>query len=530
MNVTPRRQPLPISTGAFRPLREQGQLYIDKTRHMASLLQPEYRFTFLARPRRFGKSLLISTLEALFQGRRDLFQGTWIHDSDWPWEPYAVIRLDMTDRRMGGASALEQSLRNRMPRLYRAHGEEMPQGNWSASELLEELIQRLAERMKVAVLIDEYDSPILGKLESAEDLSAIRDVLRQFYGVLKICDDHLSFAFLTGITRFVRTGIFSGLNNLEDVSHQSAFSDLAGFTEEELERHLTPYMEDTARSWQTSLSDVRQALRNGYDGYLFAEGGTRVYNPYSIMHCLHYQKLANYWSATGLPTYLTRMIAQQRVEIRCLAGQKAPDLAYAYFHWDKPDLQTIMYQAGYLTLALAADGKEYVLTYPNREVERSFILTLLSEFMSRFETATHTARILHAALAADDYDRFFGTFNPMLQLIPYEIFVGDHRHYQLLLHSIFVMLGLRTASEHSNYLGRMDTAVELSDKVVIFEYKLDASPAAALAQLEEKGYHREFLTRGTPVVGVGVQFDTEKRQALAWQARQYETDADFSVP
>ena len=530
MNVTPRRQPLPISTGAFKPLREQGQLYIDKTRHMASLLQPEYRFAFLARPRRFGKSLLVSTLEALLQGRRDLFQGTWIHDSDWPWEPHAVIRLDMTNRRMGGASALEQSLRNRMPRLYRAHGEEMPQGNWSASELLEELIQRLAERMKVAVLIDEYDSPILGKLESAEDLSAIRDVLRQFYGVLKICDDYLSFAFLTGITRFVRTGIFSGHNNLEDVSHQSAFSDLVGFTEEELERHLTPYMADTARSWQTSLSAVRQALRSGYDGYLFAKGGTRVYNPYSIMHCLHYQKLAHYWPTTGLPTYLTRMIAQQRVEIRCLAGQKAPDLAYAYFHWDKPDLQTIMYQAGYLTLALAADGKEYVLTYPNREVERSFILTLLSEFTSKFETATRTARILHAALAANDYDRFFGTFNPMLQLIPYEIFVGDHRHYQLLLHSIFVMLGLRTASEHSNYLGRMDTAVELSDKVVIFEYKLDASPAAALAQLEEKGYHREFLARGTPVVGVGVQFDTAKRQAKTWHARQYETGADVSVP
>lgn len=215
------------------------------------------------------------------------------------------------------------------------------------------------------------------------------------------------------------------------------------------------------------------------------------------------------------------MIAQRKVDLRQLAGQKAPALSQAFFHWNEPDLLAVMYQAGYLTLTPAPGGQGYVLDYPNREVGQSFILTLLGEFTPPSATATQTAGILYAALEADDYDRFFATFNELAQLIPYEIFAGDHKHYQLLLHSIFVLLRLRTDSERSSYRGRMDTVVELSDRAAIFEYQLDADPVAALAQLEAKGYHHEFLVRGQAVVGVGVRFDAERRQAVAWQVRRY---------
>ena len=521
MDRAARQPPLPISTGSFQSIRAKGLFYLDKTRQIASLLEPENHYVFLARPRRFGKSLLVSTLEALFKGERSLFAGTWIDGSDWSWEPHAVISLEMTERRAGGASALEQSLHNRMAKAYRMHGEELPPGDWSAPELLEDLIERLAARRPVAVLIDEYDAPILQNLERPDALPGIRDVLRRFYGALKAQDARLNFAFLTGITRFARTNIFSGLNNLRDISLSARFSDLVGFTETELDRYLTPYVQAMARTRHCSVTDVRQAMRTWYDGYVFAPGGARVYNPYSTLYCLAEKAFDYYWPLTGIPIYLTRMIAQRKVDLRQLAGQKAPALSQAFFHWNEPDLLAVMYQAGYLTLTPAPGGPGYVLDYPNREVGQSFILTLLGEFTPPSATATQTAGILYAALEADDYDRFFATFNELAQLIPYEIFAGDHKHYQLLLHSIFVLLHLKTDSERSSYRGRMDTVVELSDRVAIFEYKLDADPAAALAQLEAKGYHHEFLVRGQAVVGVGVRFDAEQRQAVAWQVRRY---------
>ena len=273
MSTASPRPDLPLATGNFRNLRRRQFLYVDKTRCIADLMHPQNQFVFLARPRRFGKSLLVSTLEALFQGERELFAGTWIHGNDWAWEPHAVLRLSMTEKRTGD---LETSLRNRMTLLYQEHEMKMPIGDWSASELLEALIKRLARECKVVVLIDEYDAPIHQNLERPDLLPDIRNTLRQFYGVLKDCEDDLHFAFLTGVTRFARTSIFSGLNNLIDVSFEPAFSDLLGFTEAELDRYLTPYMETMAQTQRRSLRAVRRAVREWYDGYLRRKRGARL--------------------------------------------------------------------------------------------------------------------------------------------------------------------------------------------------------------------------------------------------------------
>ena len=518
MNGSGSRPSLPIATGDFKPLRALGQLYVDKTRRIAALLQPAYQYVFLARPRRFGKSLLVSTLEALFKGERERFAGTWIHGSDWPWEPHAVLRLDMTPSRIGD---LETSLRNRMTLLYQAHEMKMPVGDWSASELLEALIEGLARERKVVALIDEYDAPIHHHLERPDLLPDIQDTLRQFYGVLKDCDADLHFAFLTGVTRFARTSIFSGLNNLIDVSFEPAFSDLLGFTEAELDRYLTPYMETMAQTQRRSLRAVRRAVREWYDGYLFAENGVRVYNPYSTLHSLHRQRQDNYWADSATPVFLTRLLVTRSGDLRDLVGQKAKRATRAFFHWEEPDLLATMYQTGYLTLK-AQDG-EYVLAFPNREVEQTFAETLLGEFLPYPGAADAAVAALGVALQRDDYDAFFQQFNALLRRVPHPLQIGNHAYYQLFLHVAFILLGYEVGSERSNYRGRMDTVVETAEKIIVLEYKVNGTAAAALEQLEAQGYHHEFLGRGKRIVGVGVNFDREARQATEWLSRPYPT-------
>ena len=514
------RPALPLATGNFRNLRRRQLLYVDKTRRIADLVHPKNQFVFLARPRRFGKSLLISTLEALFRGERELFVHTWIHGSDWPWEPHAVLRLDMTGKRTGD---LETSLRNRMALLYGEQGLEMPAGDWSASELLEAMIRRLARERRVVVLIDEYDAPIHQHLERPDLLPDIRDTLRQFYGALKGCEADLYFTFLTGVTRFARTSIFSGLNNLIDVSFEPAFSDLLGFTEEDLDRYLAPYLADMARAHRTSADEARRRLRQWYDGYLFAEGSARVYNPYSTLHCLDKRRFANYWAGSGTPAFLTRLVKRHRQNVQELVGQDARDIGMAYYDWEHPDLQAVMFQTGYLTLQPVPKTGRHVTVFPNREVERTFLTALLADYAQEPSAARAALDALTTALQADDYAAFVAQFNALLALIPYEIHLRQHAYYQSLLHLTFTLMGFRTGSEISAHRSRLDTIVELPDKTVILEYKLDGTAADALRQIEAKGYHQPYLQDDRAVIGLGVNFDRALRQITEWQVQAYKT-------
>ena len=515
------RPDLPIATDDIRHLRRADLLYVDKTRRIASLVQPKNQFVFLARPRRFGKSLLVSTLEALFQGERALFAGTWIHDRAWDWTPHFVIRLDMSAWRAESPEALEAKLAYHMVELYASFGEAPPPSDMSADQALGILITRLATRKKVAVLIDEYDAPILQNLEHRAVLTGIRDVLRGFYGALKAHSRHLQFVFLTGVTRFARTSIFSGLNNLKDISYLPEFTDLAGFTEAELDSYLTPYMEDMARTQRTTLTAVRQGLRRWYDGYLFAEGGVRVYNPYSTLQCLNDGKFANYWADSGTPSFLTQLVKRSQENIRQLVGQDARDIGSAYYEWENPDLQAVMFQTGYLTLQCAAETQTCVSVFPNREVEQTFLTALLAEYAQAPSATRKALTRMTSALQADDYAAFMAQFNDLLQLIPYEIHIRRHEYYPSLLHLIFALMGFRTGSEISTHRARIDTIVELPDKVIILEYKLDGTAEEALQQLEAKGYHRLYRHDRRPVIGLGVNFDRGQRQATAWKIRAY---------
>lgn len=525
MDAPSRRPELPISTSDIWSLRRRGLLYVDKTRPIASLVRPKNQFVFLARPRRFGKSLLVSALEALFQGDRALFADTWIHDRAWDWTPHAVIRLDLSEWRTENAAALQDELAYRMSLHFTACGETPPPGATTGARLLSALIQRLAARgQPVVVLIDAYDAPILQNLGHPAELTGIRDVLRGFYGALKANGRHLRFVFLTGVTRFARTRLFAGLNNLNDISHEPEFSALVGFTEEDVTRYLTPYMERMAQAQGTQLAEVRQGLRHWYGGYLFVEDGERVYNPYSTLHCLDKGKFAHYWAAPGSLAFLTQLVKKRRANVQDAVGQEARDIGAAYPAWEHSTLQAVMFQAGYLTLRPAAEVKTYVTAFPNREAEQAFLTALLAEYAQAPQAARQAVDALAAALHTGEYAAFVAQFNALLRRVPYKIHVRRQAYYQSLLHLTFTLMGFRTGSEIRTHRPRIDAIAELPAKTVILEYELDGTAQAALRRIEAQGYHLPYLQEGCPAVGLGVNFDRAKRRITEWQTRIYNAE------
>ncbi len=513
-------KPLPVSTGSFSRIQKDNFLYIDKTRHIFSLAGRGNPYIFLARPRRFGKTLLVSTLEALFRGQEQLFTETWISRSGWSWTPHKVIRLDMTDWRTENARLLETDLRWQMVRLFQEHDLVPPSADVGVQILFSELIRQLAAASGrgAVVLIDEYDAPILQNLEHPETLRAIRDFLRGFYGILKARDEDLRFVLLTGVTRFARTSIFSGLNNLRDISSLPAYSDLTGFTEPELESCLGAHMDAMAHRLGCSRPALRDRLRAWYDGYLFAEGGIRVYNPFSTLNCLANQRFGNYWAESGTPAFLTNLFARQQHALQDLLGLQADRILTATYDVTHPSLPAVMYQTGYLTIQVGEDGRHETVM-PNREVEQTFLQSLWETYTRGAPALSQLLSRLGAALQRQDYAAFLAAFNVLLQHVPYEIQSRRERYYQLLLHLVFLLLGHDTGSERSTHQGRLDTVVELPDTVIILEYKLDGTAEAALRQIEQRGYHLPYQATGKAVVGLGVNFDSQARQATAWKAK-----------
>jgi len=517
MNVLLPRSRLPLGRASFRLLRQDGDLYVDKTRDMAEMLRGGWPYAFLVRPRRFGKSLLITTLEALFQGERDLFAETWIQDSDWSWEVHPVIRLDMSI--VGGLDRdeLQRKLRAHLAEIYQVHGEDMPPDTRDPDRLLRFLILRLAARNRVVVLVDEYDAPIIRNLQRPQALTEIRAELRDFYGILKASEEHLRFVFLTGITRFARTSIFSGLNNLRDISHLAQCSALLGFTEADLDSSLAPYVETAAAAQQCSVPVLRDRLRDWYDGYLFAAGGQRVYNPYSLLGFLEDREFGNYWAETATPTFLVELIKEGRYDITGIARLDPAVVTRAVYEPEAPDVSTLLYQTGYLTLQGDGTDDTLRLGFPNREVKRTFAESLLTVYGARTDLVRGQLGPLGQAWTRQDHADFFARFNNLLQELNYAVIPDAHRLYQMLLHLIFTLLGYHPQSEQPTLTGRLDTVVERTDQVVILEYKLGDTAAQALRQIAERGYWQGFAGRGKSVVGLGVEIDAQRRQVVAWQ-------------
>ncbi|HSH05508.1 MAG TPA: AAA family ATPase [Anaerolineae bacterium] len=518
---------LPIGIQTFPDIIAGNYLYIDKTKDLYQLINRNKGVYFLSRPRRFGKSLLISTLAEIFAGNRHLFTNLWIATTDYNWQTYPVLRFDFSQRLAKSADELQDIISTYLHGLATQHGITLTATNYQ--QQLIDLIQTLAPLNaddKVVILIDEYDKPILDNIENGAVASDIRDVLKGFYTVIKSLDAHLRFVFLTGISKFSKVGVFSGLNNLEDLTLQPHFATLLGITHPELEENLQPHLEAFSQYDNTSISDLLHQIRTWYNGFRFASHGETVYNPFSLFLCLKQQRFANHWFETGTPTFLLKLIRQRHYDVRQLDQLRLRELAFSSYDVETLQIIPLLFQTGYLTIKnYEKKHRIYTLDYPNYEVSHAFMQYLLGDFAHlepSLSEAYHWQLI--ESLQQQDINRFFDTLHIFFANIPYDIQIAQEKYYQTIFYLIFRLMGLEITAEARTNRGRIDAVVQLDTATYLFEFKLNDTAANALKQIKSNDYFSRYRLSPQPIYLIGVQFDLGQRTIGQWEVETYDAN------
>ncbi|MCD4738768.1 MAG: ATP-binding protein [Anaerolineae bacterium] len=520
-------QKLPIGIQAFEVLRSRGYLYVDKTPAIHQLVT-EGMYYFLARPRRFGKSLLVSTLKCLFQGHRDLFTGLLIAEqSDWQWQSHPVIVLDFN----GIAHDSPQILRSDLTTLLATIAEKYqvsPEGSSIISQF-RNLILALQQKtgQPVVVLIDEYDKPLITHLEKGPDELAIaaanRDILRGFFGVLKeaAVSAVLRFVFLTGITQFSKISIFSALNNLNNISMHEDYAEMLGYTSTELTTYFAAHIQRLAAKFHLSPPEVEAMLAQRYDGYRFSEKNVHVYNPFSILQACNHQNFKDYWFETGTPTFLINLLQQAHYHLPQAEELLVSRSIFTTFELANLHPAAALFQTGYLTIK-NVEGRLYTLGYPNQEVKTAFTESLLYAWAESVERtmSSHVLR-LSRYLAQADLTAFFETVIAIFGSIPYDIGAKKDEAY---FHTIFyLMISASGGAAQSSVLtsrGRIDLVVTCPDRVYIIEFKCNQSAEVALRQIHAQGYPEQYRRQGKELLLLGLNFSTEERNLTAWKVER----------
>jgi hypothetical protein len=522
------KRKLPIGIQDFISIREDGYVYVDKTARIHDLVSGSGRYFFMSRPRRFGKSLLCSTLGALFEGRRELFGGIAgrpplaIDSVEWDWKKHPVIRLDLNPGNYTlGAPVLSSQLNISMEFVEKKYGI-VAGGNDDTAGRFRLLIAALAAKMKekVVVIIDEYDKPLLSTIDMPEKHEEIRNALKSFYGVLKTSDEYIRLGFLTGVTKFSQVSVFSDLNNLIDISMNPRFCDLCGITQEELERDFADEITAVLETKHTDRQSYLDEVKRFYNGYRFSAKPETVYNPYGLLNHFNDEgKFNSYWFSTGTPTFLVTLIEKQKIDVLSLEKLPLSSMSFQNFNVDTMDALAVLYQSGYLTITdYSEEFNEYILGYPNEEVRASFANALLALYAKAPFTDLNSLSVtLPRAFAKGDIEAAMNALPPFLASIPYDIQIKDEKYYQTVIHLIFNMLGIYCRSEARIAAGRIDTLVETKNYVYCFEFKLNGSAEDALNQIESKDYLLPWRESGKGLFRIGVSFDYEKRNIGEWK-------------
>jgi hypothetical protein len=509
----------PISTSifTFADLIDGGYVYVDKTARLYDLVRPYKGVYFLSRPRRFGKSLTISTLEAVFQGRRELFRGLAIDATDYDWKPYPVIRIDLGSKQAWDAAGLKHSLGLAVKQAAQRHGIELPADE--PHHMFESLVMTLGRDQKVVVLIDEYDKPILGNIENPA-VGEILQVLKAFYSVVKTCDEHIRFALLTGVSKFSRVSVFSDLNNLVDLTMDSRYADLLGYTQDELEQNFAPHIEHVAALRGSTTGEVLEQMRAWYNGYRFSEAEIWVYNPVSVGRFLDTGKLSNYWFETGTPSFLIKLLKSGRLTIPEISREPLDELAFSAYEVDRVSALPLLFQTGYLTIREVIPTSRqplYRLDYPNMEVREAFSQYLVESYtnVEKSIVPAYLRRLL-AALESGDLDRAMQTLRIFFADIPYDIQLNNEKYYQTIFFVLLRLLALDVDCEVRTESGRIDAVVKTAARIFVFEFKLQGTAEEALEQIHQRRYHEKYTADGRELLLVGAAFDPETRNLERW--------------
>ncbi len=483
--------------------------YVDKTDHVRRLVE-RGKYYFLSRPRRFGKSLLVDTLQELFEGSEELFRGLAVHGR-WDWSAHhPVVRLDFSGvGRFDGPDGVRGTVERQLAAAERRAG--LEPGPAGAAVRFHELIEALHERTgrRAVVLVDEYDKPILDALGDRDLALANRDFLRSLYGVA--CDRQLRFVFLTGVSKFSKAGLFSGLNNLNDITLDERYGAICGCTDAELDAVFAPELEGLDRD----------EIRRWYNGYNWL-GPERVYNPFGLLLLFDKRKFGNYWFHSGTPTFLVETLARRNLPTPRLDGMTGSESLLSTFDVDKVSVEALLFQTGYLTIVGEENGR-YRLDYPNLEVRQSLGEALLEELLP-VEALEETENLrLGELLEANDFERLETLFRGIFAAIPHQWYMNSpvakyEAHYASVIHSCFLMEGFEPVAEDSGSRGRADMAIRVGGRVYLFEFKVveRGREGTALAQLREKGYADKYRHLGRSVHLIGVEFSREERNVVGF--------------
>ena len=539
MNV-PRK--LPIGIQSFKDLREKRFLYVDKTEYLFQLVN-NGKVYFLSRPRRFGKSLFLSTLAAYFLGQKELFKSLYLEKAEEEqavqenraaWEVYPVMYLDFNTGNYNCIEALTETLNIFLSRLEEIYGkkdiEETP------AKRFEGLLARAYEQTgkQVAILVDEYDKPLLQTMGVNEALNEqYRNMLKAFYSVIKTCDQYIRFAFLTGVTKFSKISIFSDLNNLRDISMEEDYAGICGITQEELEANFQSEIQILATRQDLTYQQALAELKQWYDGYLFHQAGKGMYNPYSVLSALVKKEIKSYWFSTGTPTFLVNFLKEAHYYIPNLDGKVELDEdGLQTYRAVAQDALPILFQAGYLTIkTYIPEAQMYRLGFPNDEVRYGFLKNLLPAysglpFVETGKSVWHFVKDIRGG----NVEGFMERLKSIISGIPYDNFTEKNlklreQNYQTAVYLVFALMGQFVQTEVHCGTGRADAVVTTADSVYIFEFKLSGNGSAedALMQIKTNGYAEQYKTDGKKVVLIGAGFDEEKRTIRDWKTEVVES-------
>ena len=514
---------LPIGIQNFKKLREANCLYVDKTGILQALIENGFQY-FLSRPRRFGKSLTLSTLEAMFKGEVELFKG--LKAEEWVKKqasnPTAVLRFDMSRTVTNDANNLDNSIKELISRLSRKHKVNLY--SESTEGMLADLLEGIFEKNGLFVLlIDEYDKPILDNITNLQKADEMREVLRSFYTTIKSYDEHFRFVFITGISKFSKTGVFSAMNNLVDISMLKRYGDIAGYTQNELEENFNEWIMSSSKIMAISKDELLEKVKAYYDGFSF-DGNIRLYNPFSILNFFFDEKFGNYWYISGSPSFIAKYMKKHKIqnpdEYRHI--EVPSDFADSHeIETSKPE--SFLYQSGYLTIE-KFENDVITLDYPNEEVRKSLARLYLDEFYHINGFITLGTQIWQF-LTTGDIEQVITVYNIAIADIPYEDF---SKRDEFWYRSLFVMLlrgaGFIPLAEVHTYKGRADVVVQFERQIVVLEFKfaetssdIDKKKMEGLEQIKEKGYAESYDSEGRKVISAAVVADDENRKVMAFE-------------
>ena len=517
----------PIGIQTFSRIIREGLVYVDKT-DLVWQLAHYSPYVFLSRPRRFGKSLLTSTLESYFRGERELFEGLKIMQLEKEWEEYPVIRLDLSTAKGQESPA---DLRDKLKLLLKPYKEKYGSDpdEKTPGSMLAGLISRAYQKTEkqVVVLIDEYDAPLLEVLHEDEMLNSMRKVMQEFYQPLKASEAMVKFCFITGITKFSQLSIFSTINNLKNVTMLPKFSAICGITEHEVKTLLSDGIETMAAKYDCTAEEMFERIKSRYDGYHFSEDSEDIYNPYSLINAFTDNKLANYWFESGTPTFLIRQMQHFKTDIMSLDSLEAPASAFDQPTENMQNALPLLYQSGYLTIKdYDRDLDSYTLAIPNQEVRIGFAKGLMPAYIGIDESNVQTgfAMKFWRALRTGDIEQAMKEMQAYLAGIPHiegfkkKLAEAATREgfYEYTMYLIFSMLNVYVRTQVKCAGGRVDMVVTTADTIYVFEFKNDGTARQALKQIDDNSYAIPYQTDGRPVVKVGVKFDAEKRIPVDW--------------